>query len=110
MARYLFVFHSSPHEGRDDEYNDWYENLHLDEVVSVPGFLSAERFLLEQSVHGEPPRHKHLCLYEVETDDLDEAFKVMRSTDMVISDAINVESGSGIVYKPSGRKHLKSGA
>ena len=41
--RALFVF-TDPVEGKEEEYNDWYNNVHLAEVCQVEGFLSAQRF------------------------------------------------------------------
>ncbi len=39
MPHYAYVVHSNPVAGREDEYNDWYSNRHLADVVAVPGAL-----------------------------------------------------------------------
>jgi hypothetical protein len=68
--RYIFAVRSNPVEGREDEYNDWYSDRHLDDVRAVPGVISARRYTLaeQQARHVEQP-FKYLALYEVETED-----------------------------------------
>jgi hypothetical protein len=70
MARHTFVVFTNPTEGREDEFNDWYDNTHLNDVVNVEGFVAAQRFKLAET---DPPQefpHRYLALYEVESDDL----------------------------------------
>ena len=45
---------------KEPDFNRWYEEEHLAERMSVPGFLSAARYL---AVKGGP---KHLAVYELE--------------------------------------------
>jgi hypothetical protein len=46
---------------REEEFNRWYNEEHIPERLSVPGFLSAARY---EAVKGGP---KHLAYYEVES-------------------------------------------
>jgi hypothetical protein len=52
-------------DGRDDEYNEWYNTVHLKEVCGTAPFKSAQRFLVSD-VHGLPgkPGHRYLAIYE----------------------------------------------
>ncbi len=61
---YLMVF-SNPIEGKEVEYNDWYNNVHLKEAVAVDGVLSAQRFCLSKAQMNEQP-YKYAVIYEVE--------------------------------------------
>lgn len=71
MSRYIFAVHSNAAEGREEEYNDWYSNHHLKDLLACPGVVSARRLTLaEQQVHPGPQAFKYFCLYEIETDDL----------------------------------------
>jgi hypothetical protein len=71
MARYLFVVNSNPAEGREQEYNEWYSNRHLADLLALPGVLSARRFALNDTQLTDVPQlFKYLALYEIETDDL----------------------------------------
>ena len=55
MGRYVFAVHSNAAEGREQEYNDWYSNHHLKDVLACPGVISARRLTLaDQQLHGGP--------------------------------------------------------
>lgn len=72
MGRYVFAVRSNPVAGREDEYNEWYSERHLDDVRAVPGVLSARRFTLADPQARFVPDvepYRYLSLYEVETDD-----------------------------------------
>jgi hypothetical protein len=71
MARYTFVVLTNAVEGREDEYNEWYDNRHLPDVLAVEGFVAAQRFRLTDTDPAQDFGHRYLALYEVETDDLD---------------------------------------
>jgi len=69
MASYkLVVFSDSTEEGNEGEYNDWYTNQHLADVVDVPGFVSAQRFKIKTLVMGEF-KNKYMAIYNIESDD-----------------------------------------
>ena len=44
MDQFLAVT-SDPVPGREDEYETWYNDAHLPEVLSIPGFAAARRFV-----------------------------------------------------------------
>ena len=51
-------------EGRDEEFNRWYDEVHLPEVLALPAFSAAERFrLAEAQMFGEQ-RFRYLAIYE----------------------------------------------
>jgi len=79
MGRYVFAVHSNPVEGREQEYNDWYSNRHLDDLLACPGVIAARRLTLaDLQVRDGPQPFKYLALYEIEADDpqgfIDELF------------------------------------
>jgi hypothetical protein len=53
---------SSP--DRDQEYNAWYDEVHIPELVALDGFVSARRL---RPVDGDGP---YVALYEIEGDNL----------------------------------------
>ena len=71
MARYQYVVLTSPAEGQDNEYNEWYSNTHLGEILQIPGFKSAKRYKVaaRSTPLNPPPKQSYLALYEMETDD-----------------------------------------
>ena len=73
MMKHVVVVLTEPNEGREDEFNDYYENLHLDEVLQSTGWSSAQRFKLVDE-QGRACPLPYLALYEVETDDSKDVF------------------------------------
>jgi hypothetical protein len=70
MARKLQLVFSRPPEGvSDEEFNRWYD-AHLDEILSVPGYVSAQRFRIDPGVvdPAAPAPYRYLAVYEVEGD------------------------------------------
>lgn len=70
MTRHLLLVSSDPVTGSEEDYQRWYDEVHLHDVLSVPGFVRAQRFVAQPSVHGELPDNRFLAIYEIETDDL----------------------------------------
>jgi hypothetical protein len=70
MTRHLLLVHAEPVAGQDEQFNDWYDTVHLPDVLDVPGFVAAQRFIASPSVHGELPERRYLAIYEIDTDDL----------------------------------------
>ena len=51
-------------EGRDDEFNDWYDNVHLKEVLELPEFTAATRYRLSDGQLFPDQPHRYLAIYE----------------------------------------------
>jgi hypothetical protein len=70
VPRSLQFAYSNPKPGREDEYNDWYTNEHLPDVVSIPGYVAGQRFQLSsyQRPHLPPSRHRYMAIYEIDGD------------------------------------------
>lgn len=78
MAKGIMVVQSRPIPGREDEYNDWYDNTHIPEICSVPGFTGARRFKLAGNpASGEAPAY--LAIYELEADEITAPVQEMRA-------------------------------
>ena len=60
---------------REDEFNDWYNLVHLPDMMETPGIVNAVRYENVDPVEG---RGKYLAAYEVETDDLQSVFAANR--------------------------------
>lgn len=56
---------SNAADGRDDEFNDWYDNVHLGEVLALGPFTAAQRFRLAPE-QISPQQHRYLAIYEFE--------------------------------------------
>ncbi|MFC2066106.1 hypothetical protein ACFLUO_03455 [Chloroflexota bacterium] len=58
---------------REKEFNDFYNNTHLPDVLKTPGFMAARRYAIKESRYG---RGKYLTIFEIETDDIDKTIAI----------------------------------
>jgi len=104
MPRYTFVVLTNPVEGLEDEFNDWYTSKHLDDVLKLEGFVSAQRFRFVSKDPEQAPSHKYMALYDVETDDLwathQKLVDVARTDAMPFSPGIDDSTIVGWYYEP----------
>mgnify|MGYP000569075000 CR=1 FL=1 len=104
MAEYKLVVMTSAVEGREDEFNDWYDNEHLGDICALPGFTDASRYELE-SFGENSMGHKYLAIYDMETDDVDATMQNMigeaTSGRMHISEAMAMPTVT-LLYKKRG--------
>ncbi len=98
---------SSPFEGREDEYNDWYQNTHLPEVVTLPGIRSAQRYRQARNLK-EGEAYPYLTVYDIETDDIDAVLACLAEAAgdgrINMSDAIDTEGAYAVVYEECGKR------
>ena len=71
--KFIQIVFSNPLPGRDDEFNEWYDNVHIPQLLAVPGMLSAQRYTLRDSEMyrvpgGFAPEHQYAIIYEMEGD------------------------------------------
>jgi hypothetical protein len=103
---YFFVF-SNPVAGHEDEYNKWYDEQHAPDVVAVPGFVTAQRFVkndlpLYRMVDLQVP--KYLIVYKIVTGDVDAVFaevtRRLRTRETIISPTFDSKTSVSYVYRP----------
>lgn len=72
MTNNILLVLTNPLPGREVEYNQWYSEVHLAEVLQRPGFVSARRFRLgkgQLDLDGfAQSQHSYLALYEIDGD------------------------------------------
>jgi hypothetical protein len=66
----LIVF-SNPDATREDEYNQWYDTMHVPDVLHVPGFISGQRFKLAENESPGTDIPRYLVRFEFKSYDLD---------------------------------------
>ncbi len=72
MMKFVYLVLTNPTEGRDDEFNRWYTQQHLHDVLRVPGIVSAQRFVRTEQQRGSGPQPwRYMALYECEATDPD---------------------------------------
>jgi hypothetical protein len=73
MPKAILIVESQPSDpSREDEYVEWYRDVHLPEVLEVPGFLGARRYKLRAAggVAADPTTPTYVTVYEIEADDV----------------------------------------
>jgi len=84
----------------DDAYNEWYDNVHLPEILALAGFTSARRFRVAEAQlasQGGPDAvrvkfpHRYVAVYEVEAPDVAKAAESLgaASPALRMSDALD---------------------
>jgi hypothetical protein len=97
MAKFLFLVPSGPSSPeRTDEYNAWYDSVHIPDVLKVNGVTAASRYRVAPSMMGGSPEGpQFMAIYEVEVDDpkdfYDALGKAAADGAMPMSDCITVD-------------------
>ena len=73
MQKWINLIETNCNPEREDEYNDWYDNIHVPDILATPGFVRARRFVHKELRDG---RGKYMAMYEIETDDIEQTMKV----------------------------------
>jgi hypothetical protein len=103
MKDYAYVVRSVPVAGREEEYNRWYSERHLQDVIAVPGFVSAQRFrLADPAADGAPPQ-TYMAIYTMRTDQPEALLETLRELvetgRMEMSEALDQENLATILYE-----------
>lgn len=96
MAKYNLIALTNPLEGRDDEFNDWYTNVHLADVLKLPGVIAAQRYRLADEQHRPKPLEwSYMAVYEIEIDDISRTLSALKAASgteaMPLSPALSPE-------------------
>ena len=68
MPKWLLTVESnSADPAKEKELNEWYDTIHLPDILETPGFVRAARYENASPSEGQG---KFLAMYEIETDDL----------------------------------------
>jgi hypothetical protein len=96
MAGNLQIVFSTPGDSvSDEEFDAWYEE-HLDEILSIPGFHSAQRYALQPAVvdAAAPMPWRRLVVYEVD-DDTAALMAAMQETNLATADSYEDRKEAG---------------
>jgi hypothetical protein len=97
VEKAILVVRTNAVPGREDEYNKWYDGEHVPEMLSIPGFVRAQRYV----VHGPadaPPEFRYLAIYEIEGP-VTEALAALATANLSVSASLD-ERVSVIPYVP----------
>lgn len=102
MGKYVMIAQSAAKPGREDEFDAWYDAVHMKDICALPGVTGGRRFAATPfAVRG--PGAPRLAIYEVETENVAEFMAEMgrRSADGTIarSDAMDREAAKLWIYE-----------
>jgi hypothetical protein len=108
----LYLVFSNPVDGMEDEFNQWYDAVHVHEVLAMPGMLTAQRYKLFDAeisrAEGIPaPTHRYLTVYEMEGDVDATMAKITEAYftgAMSMSEALDVTDAAMSFWSPLGPK------
>lgn len=96
--KYTLIVYTSPAEGREDDYNAWYDDVHLQEFSALPGVINGRRFKVAGATGPQ-----YAALYELSAHP-DEVMAAMNAgiKDGTVhwTDALDVGSISTITLEP----------
>ncbi|WP_446655212.1 hypothetical protein [Blastomonas sp.] len=91
MPKFKMLVLSNAVDARDEEFNRWYDEVHLRDVFRVPGVTGAERYRMRSGKGW-----KYLAIYELECDDpaaVERELMARAGTDaMQMTDAFDMQS------------------
>jgi len=104
----LVLVLTEPNDGKQQQFDDYYENLHLDEVLATTGWATAQRFELVDQAGGTCPL-PHLAIYEVDADSPQDILPTLNRTrsERQQSDALNRKSACVWVFGETGKLHSR---
>lgn len=113
-----FIVLSNPIEGEDDRFNNWYDEVHVPEVLDVPGVVAAQRYdLAELAIPDDeglpaqlpPPAHRYLVIYEVEGEPeavMAQFLERVMSGKMSLGETLDLTTVSMTAWRPSGDRRV----
>ena len=106
--KHLVLILTEPTDGKEDEFNDYYENLHLREVLDTTNLQTAQRFKLAAQAGEECPL-PYLAVYETEADSAQDVIDNLNATrkGRQQSDSLNRRTGRVWVFEEIGAKRSK---
>jgi hypothetical protein len=105
----LYLVFSNPVDGKEREFNEWYDAVHVPEVMATPGMVSAQRFDLRDTeiarVAGMTSAHRYLLVYEMDGDPdviMGKISEAVGSGAIAMNDALDLNSVAMSFWTPRG--------
>jgi hypothetical protein len=105
MPGHIIVAVAGPVEGREAEFHEWYETVHVPEVLALPRFVRAVRYAPGDSLEGLTPGPSgHMTIFEVEAPDAEQALDVLAAAlpSLTMSEAVDLDTAHVRAYESVG--------
>jgi hypothetical protein len=103
----LFFAFSNPVTGKEQEFNEWYDQVHIPELMAIPGISSAQRFSAHRA-EGDPAHtHGYLTIYEIEGDPAEVMGRIGKAAaagELNMGDSLDFASAVTSFWIPCGPK------
>lgn len=73
MPKHIAIVLTNSVEGQEEEYNRWYTEHHIDEILGLDGHVAVQRFRLADRGNPTGAPYKYLAINEVAPGKLDAA-------------------------------------
>jgi hypothetical protein len=71
VSTFHFMVLSNPVEGREEDFNTWYDDEHVVDLLAVEGITAVQRYRFAALGPGqEAPAYRYVAIYEAEADDV----------------------------------------
>lgn len=100
MATHLIIFNSNATPGREADFADWYEKVHLPQITAVPGVRSGRMFAATADSPTRPAE-AFMAVYEVEDPAafFQEMDRMREAGEMIMTDTIDGASVKVAVFR-----------
>ena len=99
MTRHQMLVFSNPTPDREDDYNRWYNEVHLGEVLEIPVCSAAQRFELTEVQMSEGHAFRYLAIYEFDCEPAEAKAALLKAApEFDMSDALG-ETGP-MIFRP----------
>jgi hypothetical protein len=105
-AENLMVVFTNPVDGREDEFNEWYDGVHVPEIMAATGISAVSRYEAAPRPEADRPvpPHKYLALYDLGDDPMSALTKLAEARPTLTQcDALDEQRLSFVYRKRSPR-------
>ena len=71
----LVVYTNCTDPTKEAEFNSWYDNIHVPDILETPGILNANRYLNNGS---DESTGKFVAIYEIQTEDIETTMTALK--------------------------------
>jgi hypothetical protein len=101
VPKFVMAVFSNAQPGREADYMHWYENVHLGDILKIPGVKSGEVY---ETVPASPAKPgSFMAVYQLDLDDpatvLQEIGRRAQAGEMQMTDAIDAGSAQITLWK-----------
>jgi len=112
----LLIVLSNPKDGRHDEFNDWYSNIHVRDVMRLPGTSAVQRLRLAEDTVAQAPgivadrAFDYMAVYECyDVERVSAGHGGVFTPAMLISDSFDFEMREAY-YEPRVKRRVRDAA